>query len=86
MFYDISLLYRLDLEVQRDQGKNKALEEARHPLVSYTHGKKTRFCDAYLQVLYQVVKYPQAFWVLTVLDVDQRTNFCRLNRKERKKR
>jgi hypothetical protein len=38
---------------------------------------------AYLQVLHQIVKHPQAFWVFTVLDVDQRTNFCRLKR-ERK--
>ena len=57
----------------------------RYPLV-HTHGEKTRDFDAYLQVLYQVVKYPQAFWVLTVLDVDQRTNFCRLNKKEREER
>jgi len=28
--------------------------------------------------LHQVVKYPQAFWVFTVLDIDQRADFCRL--------
>ena len=57
--------------------------ETRHPSVSIFH--TTRGGDAYLEVLHQVIKYPQAFWVLTILDIDQRTDFCRLDERKRKK-
>jgi hypothetical protein len=44
--------------------------------------KNLDWCDAYLEILHQVVKYPQALWVLTILDIDQRTDFCRLDERK----
>lgn len=38
---------------------------------------------AYLQVLHQVVEYSQPFWVFAILDIDQRTDFCRLDSKSK---
>jgi len=49
--HNLRYLDGFDLEVQRDEGKNKALE-----------------------ILYEIIKDPQSFWVFTVLDINQRPN------------
>jgi hypothetical protein len=40
--------------------------------------KRGRDDDTHPQILHQVVKYTQALWVLTILNIYQRPNFCSL--------
>jgi hypothetical protein len=40
--------------------------------------------DTHPQILHQVVKYTQALWVLTILNIHQRPNFCSLKAKRKR--
>jgi len=37
-----------------------------------------KLAKTHLQVLYEVVEYTKSFWVLTILYVDERPDFCSL--------
>ncbi len=66
-------LYRLDLEVKRDEGEDQALTHTRSTPATQSVNRAT-----HLEILHQVVEHAKTLRVVAVRNLDQRAYLRRL--------